>query len=159
MRTTCPWGLTLPAVAWLWGHRCNCWPPHRTSLLSHRMLAVWSAPPAVVCSHSAKSLYCSSIESIHAEAGSACCWTTNNKGSFYLPVTPASTIIPSRALISRHQQARATVYKLAPFRGGQIQRPHSLWIKVLLKILTLRCFIYIKVEELDHMGAHMYIVC
>jgi len=64
-----------------------------------------------------------------------------NPASFYLPVTLASQIIPSRVLIPRHPQNRATLYKLAPIRGGQIQNPHSTWIKVLLIILTLRRFI------------------
>lgn len=60
-----------PAVAWLWGHRCSFRPLHRTSLPPHRMLAVQSAPPAVLSSHSAKAVYCSSIELVHAGAGSA----------------------------------------------------------------------------------------
>lgn len=145
MRTTWPWGLILPAVAWLWGHRCSFRPLHRTSLPPHRMLAVQSAPPAVLSSHSAKAVYCSSIELVHAGAGSAWCWTINKKwkipASFYLPVTLASTLIPLRVLIPRHPPNRATLYKLAPIRGGQIQIPHSTWIKVLLKILTLWRFI------------------
>lgn len=68
-----------PAVAWLWGHRCSFRPLHRASLPPQRMLAVQSAPPAVLSSHSAKSVYCSSIELVHAGAGIALCWTTNKK--------------------------------------------------------------------------------
>ena len=71
--------IILPAVPWHLGHRCSCWPTHRTSFLPHRTLAFQPAPPAAFCSHSATSLLFPSIDCILSGGRCAWSWTTNKQ--------------------------------------------------------------------------------